>query len=336
MHSRVRQLASCDTEPWEAVTTSDLMTREEFFERLGRLRVHTYRGKRAPNKPLLLLLALGRVARGETRLVSYPKIEKPLTALLRRFGPPRKAIHPEFAFGRLRNDGLWEIPGDSLLSRTASGDLLVRELRQRNVKGGFPEGLQKLLEADPELVPVAVHFLLHEHFPFSLHDEIRQATGAPGALAELRLRPFAGRRKVREVLRRDRDPAFRIQVLREYEEHCAICDFEIRLDGELLGLEAAHIQWHSHDGPDRVPNGLALCMLHHKALDRGALGLTRSRNGFRVLISSQVSGRSPSTGLLIDVAGKALRPPRSPVLNPGPEYVAWHRQEVFRDPPLAT
>ena len=312
------------------------MTREEFFERLGSLRVHKYRGKRAPNKPLLLLLALGRVARGETRLVSYQKIGKPLGAMLRRFGPPRRAIHPEFAFGRLRNDGLWEIPGVSLLSRTASGDLLVRELRQGNVKGGFPEGLQKLLEADPELISIAGQFLLNEHFPFSLHDEIRQAAGVSGAWPELRLHPFAGRRKVREVLRRDRDPAFRIEVLREYEEHCAICDFEIRLGGELLGLEAAHIQWHSHEGPDRVPNGLALCMLHHKALDRGALGLAGSRDGFRVLISSQVGGRSPSTRLLVDVAGKTLRPPRSPALSPDPEYVAWHRYEVFRDPPLAT
>lgn len=312
------------------------MTHEGLFQRLGHLRTHKYRGKRAPNKPLLLLLALGRVARGHTRLVSYRRIEKQLGALLRRFGPPRKAVHPEFAFGRLPNDGLWEIPGDSLLSMTASGDLFVSELRERNVKGGFPDGLQRLLEADPELLSVAVQFLLNEHFPFSLHDEIRQATGVPGAWSELRLHQFSGSRRVREILRRDRDPAFRIEVLREYEEHCAICDFEIRLDGELLGLEAAHIQWHSHDGPDRVPNGLALCMLHHKALDRGALGFARDRNGFRVLISSQVSGRGPSTRLLVDVAGKALRPPRSPALNPDPAYVAWHRQEVFRHPPMAT
>lgn len=335
MDSGAHQLTSCDSEPWAAVTTCDLMTREEFFERLGHLRTHKYRGKRAPNKPLLLLLALGRVAQGHGRLVSYREVERHLGALLRRFGPPRKRVHPETPFGRLR-PWLWEIPGDSALSTTSKGDLLAGELKELNVKGGFPKGLQKLLEADLDLVSQGVQFLLNEHFPFSLHDEIRQATGASGALVELRLRPFAGRRKVREVLRRDRDPAFRIEVLREYEEHCAICDFEIRLDGELLGLEAAHIQWHSHDGPDRVPNGLALCMLHHKALDRGALGLAPSRNGFQVLISSQVSGRSPSTRLLIDVAGKTLRPPRSPALNPGPRYVAWHRDEVFRDPPLAT
>ena len=311
------------------------MTREEFVERLSHLRIHKYRGKRAPNKPLLLLLALGRVAQGHGRLVSYREVEKHLAALLRRFGPPRKRVHPETPFGRLRPK-LWEIPGDSDLSTTSRGDLLAGEMKQRNVKGGFPEELQKTLEADPELVSLAVQLLLNEHFPFSLHDEIRQVTGVPGAWSELRLHQSPGRRKVREVLRRDRDPTFRVKVLREYEEHCAVCDFEIRLDGELLGLEAAHIQWHSHEGPDRVSNGLALCMLHHKALDRGALGLERSRHGHRVLISSQIGGRSPSTRLLMDVADKLLRPPRSSALTPGSEYIAWHREEVFRDPPLAT
>ena len=38
----------------------------------------------------------------------------------------------------------------------------------------------------------------------------------------------------------------------------------------VFGLEAAHITWHAGDGPDLVPNGLVLCTLHHKALDRGA------------------------------------------------------------------
>lgn len=328
-------MADC-ANPDEPSHTRDLMTREEFFHGLSQLRTHKYRGKRAPNKPLLLLLALGRVAQGHGRLVSYRVVERHLGALLRRFGPPRKHVHPEFPFGRLRADGLWEIPGDSLLSTTTSGDLLVGELRQRNVKGGFPEGLKKLLEADPELVSLAVQFLLNEHFPFSLHDEIRQATGVPTAWSELRLHQSLGRRKVREVLRRDRDPGFRVEVLHEYEEHCAVCDFEIRLDGELLGLEAAHIQWHSHEGPDHVANGLALCMLHHKALDRGALGLAPCGDGFEVLVSTQVGGRSPSTRLLFDVAGKLLRPPRSSILSPGPEYVAWHREEVFRGPPLAS
>ncbi len=93
---------------------------------------------------------------------------------------------------------------------------------------------------------------------------------------------------------------------------CSVCDLDIRLGERLLGVEAAHIQWHSHDGPDEVANGLALCLLHHKALDRGALGL------------------GETTGSLVDFSGQRIRRPRTRTLQPAPEYVDWHRKEVFR------
>ena len=100
------------------------------------------------------------------------------------------------------------------------------------------------------------------HFPESLHDEIRDAVGIPRTWV-VREAPLPPRR----------DPAFRDEVLREYQRRCAVCDFDVRLGNELIGLEAAHIKWHAAGGPDEVANGLALCGLHHKAFDRGALGL---------------------------------------------------------------
>jgi HNH endonuclease len=39
---------------------------------------------------------------------------------------------------------------------------------------------------------------------------------------------------------------------------------------QRLGLDAAHIEWFQASGPDVVPNGLALCSLHHKIFDLGA------------------------------------------------------------------
>lgn len=44
--------------------------RDEFLRRIGTVNVWRRGDVRAPHKPLLLLLALGRVVRGETRLVS--------------------------------------------------------------------------------------------------------------------------------------------------------------------------------------------------------------------------------------------------------------------------
>ena len=58
-------------------------------------------------------------------------------------------------------------------------------------------------------------------------------------------------------------------MLRAYERRCAVCELDVRIDGQSIGLEAAHIKWHSHKGPAQVRNGLALCVLHHKFFDSG-------------------------------------------------------------------
>ena len=61
----------------------------------------------------------------------------------------------------------------------------------------------------------------------------------------------------------------RQRVLRAYREQCAIC----RLRHEEL-LDAAHILPDGHPrGEPFVPNGLALCKLHHAGFDRHVLGV---------------------------------------------------------------
>ena len=63
-----------------------------------------------------------------------------------------------------------------------------------------------------------------------------------------------------------RSPQFRRAVLEAYENCCAMCGLQLEL------IEAAHLVPHAHpSGLDIVPNGIALCVLHHKALDTGLL-----------------------------------------------------------------
>lgn len=64
-------------------------------------------------------------------------------------------------------------------------------------------------------------------------------------------------------------PVFRSRVLRAYAESCAMC----RLRHADL-LDAAHILPDTHPrGDPIVPNGLALCKIHHAAYDRNILGV---------------------------------------------------------------
>lgn len=73
----------------------------------------------------------------------------------------------------------------------------------------------------------------------------------------------------REVLSRLHQSAFRERVLHAYKEHCAICNLKHR---ELL--DAAHIIPDKDGGEPIVPNGLALCKIHHAAFDMNFLGIT--------------------------------------------------------------
>ena len=300
------------------------MDRRDFLRRIRKLNVWSARGERAPHKPLLLLLALGRLQRGERRLVPFEEIEGPLTVLLRRFGRPRKVQHPVYPFTFLCKDGLWEVPAADRVPRTAAGNFAKKPLIRDAVEGGLPETVHRLLLGDAELLANAAQLLLQAHFPESLHDDIRDAVGLRSEWL------------VRDAQASARDPNFRSAVLRAYERRCAVCDYDIRLGDELLGLEAAHIKWHAAGGPDRVDNGLALCGFHHKALDRGAWGLEPLRRGFRIVVSSEVHGQSPALDWLRDFHGERLRRPLLAHDVPLAEHVRWHRRQVFRPPALAT
>lgn len=307
--------------------------RNEFLQKLGQVKFWRRRGQRAPHKPLLVLLALGRVALGKERLARYEQdIERPLMDLLERFGPPRKTAHPEHPFWRLRNDDLWEVPGGESLPDTSSGDLLKSGLIKNAARGGFPEPIYDLLISDSGLVQQAAQALLYEHFPYSLHDDIRTAVGFPAEFLVQDPPGLYGPVTSRPPARR-RNQTFRHDVLNAYERRCAVCGFDLRLEDEPLGLEAAHIKWHSAGGPNKVPNGLALCSIHHKALDRGAIGLTPAARGFTVLISAKVHDESEATRWFWDCHGAPLRPPRSGGFKPKAEFVKWHSREVFRGPP---
>ena len=72
---------------------------------------------------------------------------------------------------------------------------------------------------------------------------------------------------MRRRLHQDR---FRAAVLDAYAERCAICRLR-----RLPLLDAAHIVPDREKlGEAKVPNGLALCKLHHAAFDANLIGVT--------------------------------------------------------------
>ena len=70
-----------------------------------------------------------------------------------------------------------------------------------------------------------------------------------------------------------------------------------------------------------MSNGIPLCSIHHKALDRGAITLD---SDFRVKVSPAVTGGVLVERLIWDFEGKSIGLPRESFHYPAESMVEWH------------
>ncbi len=301
------------------------MTRDELLDLLARLRRASVGGLRAPHKPLLLLWLFGRFAATGSTVAAYTEAGEPVSMLINDFGPPvasaaaarQRAAMP---FVHLERE-IWDL-------REASGSEIGPDAPERapwlashGAVGRLRPGVEQLI-ADPGTLAAAARLLLDLHFTPSLAAMICDAVGLDLAVLDLAASPAvaAARRSVRRS-------GFAEEVLRAYAYQCAMCGFDGALGRNPVGLEAAHVRWHSQDGSDVVTNGLALCALHHALFDLGVLGLTTD---LRILVSSLYVGRSDAGRAVDHLAGQALLDPRpgQPVVEI--DHIGWHHRQVFK------
>lgn len=118
---------------------------------------------------------------------------------------------------------------------------------------------------------------------------------------------------------------FRTLVLGAYKTRCAVCNLP---RAELL--DAAHIiPDRDQRGRPEVPNGLALCQLHHRAYDRNIIGISP---GYIVAVTPSIMAERDGPVLehgIKGFAGKRLRLPARRADRPKPEYLE-ERYEEFR------
>jgi putative restriction endonuclease len=129
----------------------------------------------------------------------------------------------------------------------------------------------------------------------------------------------------RVTLHRLHQQQFRTRVLRAYRSCCAIC----RLKHTEL-LDAAHIVPDSDPrGEAIVPNGLALCKIHHAAFDRNILGINPElRVEIRQDILEEVDGPMLKHGLQ-EMNQRQILLPRNELEKPRRDLIAV-RYEEFR------
>jgi putative restriction endonuclease len=265
-----------------------------------------------------------RPVRGHgSALATYAEAADPVSQLINDFGPPVKSPALErqraaMPFVHLERD-LWEL-------RDSRGDDIGQDAPERarwlldhGAVGELRPEVTTLL-ADSATLAAAARLLLDQHFTPVLSDMICSAVSLDLATLEA---PQISRTSVR----RPRASGFAEEVLRAYAYRCAMCGFDGRLCRNPVAIEAAHVRWHSQDGPDELANAIALCSLHHALFDCGVLGLSP---GLRVTVSPLYVATSQA-GRAIDALAD------QPLLNVRPGqpsvdiiYVDWHTIQVFK------
>ena len=289
----------------------------EPLEQLLALRLHQRDGRRSPHKPLLALLALGRLASHGSSSLPWSEAEGQLADLIAEFGPASstsRAQSAAYPFTRLRSDLIWELTADVPMDN-------VGPLRTHEVTGRFTPAVEAALLSAPDRADATARVIVTSHFPESIVADVLLAAGLDPA----QVLGGAGRLPV-GLNRRRRSARWRADVLEAWDRQCAFCGYDGQLGGACVGLDAAHVRWFSFEGPDELDNGLALCSLHHKLFDRGVMGLDNSRT---ILVSSTFSARTVVGRAVYDLHGRSLAPRRGTPL-PHLRHVQWHTDEVFK------
>ena len=136
---------------------------------------------------------------------------------------------------------------------------------------------------------------------------------------------FTGEARKIVAEQRIKQSFFRRAVLSSYRGRCCMSGLsESRL------LIASHIVPWSKDKANRLnpSNGLCLSAIHDRAFDKGLITLT---DNMKIVVSTELK-RNPDAfvvEVLLPLNGRTIELPER--FAPQPEFIAWHRNELFVD-----
>lgn len=145
------------------------MNSNTVFELFELVKIQRQGERHSLYKPLLLLYALSECFLDHPRLISFLQIDNNLSILCKKYFNDLKHRNFHYAFGRLENDGIWEIQNSNTLKRTSSGDLEKTEMIKNDIQGGFTEEIYEYLNTNKPLILRITHELLNRYFAYDLH-----------------------------------------------------------------------------------------------------------------------------------------------------------------------
>jgi putative restriction endonuclease len=285
-----------------------------YQEEISKIKIHRSGAVVSLHKPLLLLLTISDVIHGRKNEFAFKDIEEPLKSLLSKYGLKNtKSLKPEYPFVYLGSSPtLWKCSIDR--STLKHPDAVTRAEAIDSV-GRFEDNFYLYLQ-DKERAKSLVWQLIEEYWPEAYHQDILSDLGIDGVMnsviLQANLKPRPGRLFVEEVLD-------------HYERQCAICGQSIRLGDSLIGIDACHVKPIQHLGDDHITNGIALCKIHHWALDRGAISISEQRE---LLISPKLNGTRINEYFHNYTQGNIFTP-RNSAYQLNEENLIYHRKYLF-------
>jgi putative restriction endonuclease len=285
-----------------------------YSEEIAKIKVNRTGTVVSLHKPLLLLLTIADVVNGHQNFFTFKDIESHLKELLSKYGLKNtKTLKPEYPFVYLGSSPkIWKCSIDrSSLNNPNSvtrGEALKAHAQFDNFFFQFLQNKDKAKEV--------VWQLLNAYWPEAYHEDILRDIGIDGLMQQ---------HVQIESLKQRRGRLFVEEVLDSYERQCAICSQSIRLGDSLIGIDACHVKPIQHLGDDHITNGIALCKIHHWALDRGAISISENRE---LLISPKLNGNKINE-YFHEFSNKSIFTPRNNTNHLNETNVEYHRKYVF-------
>lgn len=297
--------------------------------RLGRI---SYRTK--PHKPLMLLAVLDLF---DANLVEDNRILFNQD-LVERFQEYFDAVkregdwcQPGPPFFHLRSSGFWKhqpIPGReeqySRLRSSGGGSKRIVD----NIQYAYLDRTALSVFSSPDQRKELRRFILTTFFTAeeqkALQSVIEQEHDITAYESVLEQRQPPPAREVKPIVR---GAAFRRVVLRGYDYQCAVCGLRIVLPDISSPMDAAHLVPWRESQDDRPTNGMALCKLHHWALDANLISPTPELHW---KVSRLLDDRRNSERELTRFDNLPILLPRKEALYPSLDAIQWRFERLAR------
>lgn len=119
----------------------------------------------------MLLFALSQCYQNQDRLILFTKIDKAFNDIFSQLSLDGISSNSYYSFGKLENDGIWEVTESKNLKRTSVGHLFKKELIEKNICGGFIEEIYEALVSNKPLIDKIINNILNHYINPDLHND---------------------------------------------------------------------------------------------------------------------------------------------------------------------